>query len=143
MTADCLPVLFCNQQGTAIAAAHAGWRGLHAGILEHTATALNCPTSDIMAWFGVAISVAHFEVGSEVRDAFIFAQAEAKNAFVPSANAGKWLADIYLLARLRLQAMGVTKITGGNDCSYKNAEQFYSYRRETKTGRMASLIWMV
>jgi YfiH family protein len=143
MTADCLPVLFCNQQGTAVAAAHAGWRGLHAGILEQTAMSLNYPIKDIMAWFGVAISVAHFEVGSEVRDAFVSVQAEAKHAFIPSANAGKWLADIYLLARLRLQAIGVNSITGGNDCSYRNKEQFYSYRRETKTGRMASLIWMV
>ena len=142
MTADCLPVLFCNQQGTAIAAAHAGWRGLHAGILEQTVKALNCPAEEVMAWFGVAIGAEYFEVGDEVREAFVSVQVEAEKAFVPSVNAGKWLADIYLLARLRLQAIGVRKITGGEYCSYKDKERFYSYRREAKTGRMASLIWM-
>ena len=142
MTADCLPVLFCNQQGTAIAAAHAGWRGLHAGILEQTVKALNCPAEEVMAWFGVAIGEEYFEVGDEVREAFVSVQVEAEKAFVPSVNAGKWLADIYLLARLCLQAIGVRKITGGEYCSYKDKERFYSYRREAKTGRMASLIWM-
>lgn len=142
MTADCLPVLFCNQQGTAIAAAHAGWRGLHAGILEHSAKSLNCPPEEVMAWFGVAISAAHFEVGSEVREAFISVQAEAHCAFVPSINKGKWLADIYLLARLRLEAIGVKNISGGEYCSYADSQRFYSYRREPKTGRMVSLIWM-
>lgn len=143
MTADCLPVLFCNQQGTAIAAAHAGWRGLHAGVLEQTVKSLNCPASEVMAWFGVAISVQHFEVGSEVRDAFISVQSEAAHAFIPSEHPDKWRADIYYLARLRLQAIGVTKITGGEACSYEDKERFYSYRREAKTGRMASLIWRV
>ncbi|MCK5895497.1 MAG: peptidoglycan editing factor PgeF [Cocleimonas sp.] len=142
MTADCLPVLFCNQQGTAIAAAHAGWRGLHAGILEQTAMSLGCPTSEVMAWFGVAIGAAYFEVGSEVRDAFITVQEDAKKAFVATNNNGKWMADIYLLARLRLEAVGVTQITGGDYCSYQHKERFYSYRREAKTGRMASLIWL-
>lgn len=142
MTADCLPVLFCNQQGTAVAAAHAGWRGLHVGILEQTVKSLNCPANEVMAWFGVAIGAEYFEVGDEVREAFVSVQAEAEKAFVPSANAGKWLADIYLLARLRLQAIGVNKISGGEYCSYKDKERFYSYRREAKTGRMASLIWM-
>jgi len=142
MTADCLPVLFCNSQGTAIAAVHAGWRGLQAGILEHTAKSLNCPTEEIMAWFGAAIGAAHFEVGSEVRDAFISAQAKAHNAFVPSTNKDKWFADIYLLARLRLEAIGVKNISGGEYCSYADERRFYSYRREAKTGRMVSLIWM-
>ena len=142
MTADCLPVLFCNQNGTAIAAAHAGWRGLHAGVLEQTVSSLNCPANEVMAWFGVAIGSDYFEVGGEVREAFISVQDAAENAFVPSANAGKWLANIYLLARLRLQAIGVTTISGGEYCSYQDKKHFYSYRREAKTGRMASLIWM-
>jgi YfiH family protein len=142
MTADCLPVLFCNQQGTAIAAAHAGWRGLHKGILEHTAKSLNCPTEEIMAWFGVAIGAAHFEVGSEVRAAFTSVQAKAHAAFMPSTNKGKWLADIYLLARLRLESIGLKNISGGEYCSYTDQQHFYSYRREAKTGRMVSLIWM-
>jgi YfiH family protein len=143
MTADCLPVLFCNRQGTSIAAAHAGWRGLHAGILEQTVKSLNCPASEVITWLGAAISTQHFEVGSEVRKAFISAQSEASNAFTPSINTGKWLADIYYLARLRLQSIGVTNITGGEECTYTDKERFYSYRRETKTGRMVSLIWMV
>lgn len=143
MTADCLPVLFCNQQGTSIAAAHAGWRGLHAGILEQTVKSLNCPASEVIAWFGAAISAQYFEVGAEVREAFISAQSEASHCFVPSINTDKWLADIYYLARLRLQAIGVTQITGGEACTYHDKERFYSYRREAKTGRMVSLIWRV
>ena len=142
MTADCLPVLFCNTQGTAVAAAHAGWRGLHAGVLEQTVKSLNCSTRDIIAWLGVAIGPDNFEVGSEVRDAFITERTSAKSAFVPSLNNDKWLADIYQLARLRLEAMGITKIYGGGQCTFADSDRFYSYRREAKTGRMASLIWM-
>jgi len=143
MTADCLPVLFCNQQGTVVAAAHAGWRGLHEGVLEHTVKSMNCLTSEVIVWLGAAISAQHFEVGAEVREAFISVQNEATKAFIPSANKGKWLADIYYLARLRLQAIGVTKITGGETCTYSNEKLFYSYRREAKTGRMVSLIWRI
>ena len=142
MTADCLPVLFCNTQGTAVAAAHAGWRGLHAGVLEETVKSLNCTNSDVIAWLGVAIGPKNFEVGSEVREAFIAEQTEASSAFTPSSNKGKWLANIYQLARLRLEAIGVTKIYGGGKCSFADDARFYSYRREAKTGRMASLIWM-
>ena len=143
MTADCLPVLFCNRQGTVVAAAHAGWRGLHAGVLEQTVKSMNCLRSDVIAWLGAAISSQHFEVGAEVREAFISVQKEAIKAFIPSANKGKWLADIYYLARLRLQAIGVTQITGGESCTYHHEKLFYSYRREAKTGRMASLIWRI
>jgi len=142
MTADCLPVLFCNTKGTAVAAAHAGWRGLHAGVLEETVKSLNCHSTDVIAWLGVAIGAKNFEVGSEVRDAFIAEQTAVNNAFTPSSNKGKWLADIYQLARLRLEAIGVTQIYGGGECSFKDKDRFYSYRREAKTGRMASLIWM-
>ncbi|HIO93043.1 MAG TPA: peptidoglycan editing factor PgeF [Leucothrix mucor] len=142
MTADCLPVLFCNTQGTAVAAAHAGWRGLDAGVLEQTVKSLNSSSADVIAWLGVAIGPESFEVGSEVREAFIAKQATASQAFIPSKNEGKWLANIYQLARLRLEAMGVTKIYGGGECSFKDKARFYSYRREAKTGRMASVIWM-
>ena len=142
MTADCLPVLFCNTKGTTVAAAHAGWRGLHAGVLEETVKSLNCTHSDVVAWLGVAIGPKNFEVGSEVREAFISKQASASHAFSPSLNKGKWLADIYQLAHLRLEAIGVTQIYGGGECSFEDESRFYSYRRETKTGRMASLIWM-
>ncbi len=142
MTADCLPVLFCNTQGTAVAAAHAGWRGLHAGVLEKTVESLHCENSDVLAWLGVAIGPKNFEVGAEVREAFIAKHKLASNAFTPSSNKGKWLADIYQLARLRLEAIGVTNIYGGGECSFADNARFYSYRREPKTGRMASVIWM-
>ncbi len=143
MTADCLPVLFCDKAGTRVAAAHAGWRGLEAGVLERTVTALQCDPGDIMAWLGPAIGATAFEVGDEVRAAFMQHDAQAALAFSTTAQQGKWLADIYLLARQRLQAVGVTAISGGDYCTYSDAERFFSYRRDGQTGRMASLIWMV
>lgn len=142
MTADCLPVLFCNKQGTAVGAAHAGWRGLQAGVLEATVKALHCDNADVMAWMGAAIGPDHFEVGAEVREAFISAQADAVDAFKLSNNE-KWLANIYQLATLRLQAIGVTKIYGGSECTYSDSTRFFSYRKAHKTGRMASLIWII
>lgn len=142
MTADCLPVLFCDRAGTRVAAAHAGWRGLHAGVLEASINAMGCEPAEILAWLGPAIGPQAFEVGGEVREAFIAEQVEAVNAFTPSANAGKWLADIYQLARLRLARAGVTAVYGGDYCTFSDGEQFYSYRRDGQTGRMASIIWL-
>ena len=142
MTADCLPVLFCDRAGTRVAAAHAGWRGLHAGVLEESIDAMGCEPAEILAWLGPAIGPTAFEVGGEVRDAFLAEQAEAVAAFVPSPNEGKWLADIYRLARLRLARAGVTAIYGGECCTFSDSEQFYSYRRDGQTGRMASLVWL-
>jgi YfiH family protein len=142
MTADCLPVLFCDRAGTRVAAAHAGWRGLHAGVLEKSIAAMGCEPAEILAWLGPAIGPAAFEVGGEVREAFVAEQAEAVAAFVPSASEGKWLADIYQLARLRLARAGVTAIYGGECCTFSDSEQFYSYRRDGQTGRMASIIWL-
>lgn len=142
MTADCLPVLFCNRAGTVVAAAHAGWRGLHAGVLEASMTAMGCDPAEVLAWLGPAIGPDAFEVGSEVRAAFIAEQAEASEAFKPSVNADKWLADIYQLARLRLRRAGVSAIYGGEFCTVGDATRFYSYRRDGQTGRMASLIWL-
>ena len=107
LTADCLPVLFCDRAGTVVAAAHAGWRGLQGGVLEASIRAMGCDPRDLLAWLGPAIGPAAFEVGGEVRDAFMAEQAEAEAAFEPSPNEGKWLADIYLLARLRLARAGV------------------------------------
>ena len=141
MTADCLPVLFCNKAGTVVAASHAGWRGLHAGILEKTIESMHDLPENIMAWLGPAIGVTAFEVGSEVRQAFIDMQAQAEQAFTKKDN-GKWLADIYLLAKQRLNAAGVTDVYGGGECTYSNNQRYYSYRKEAKTGRLASLIWM-
>jgi len=143
MTADCLPVLFCNRQGTVAAAAHAGWRGLEAGVLESTIQAMDCQAEDILVWMGAAIGPQHFEVSDEVREAFVQAQPAAKQAF-KAHGTGKWLADLYSLARLRLERFGIASenVYGGTHCTYAQADQFYSYRREARTGRMAALIWL-
>ena len=141
MTADCLPVLFCDRAGTVVGAAHAGWRGLADGILEHTVAAMQVPPGHIMAWLGPAIGPAQFEVGDEVRAIFVGDSAAASAAFEPG-KPGKWLADIYQLARLRLARLGVHQVYGGGLCTYTDAARFYSYRRDGITGRMASLIWL-
>ncbi len=141
LTADCLPVLFCTVDATVIAAAHAGWRGLAAGVLEQTVEMMERPSRQIMAWLGPAIGPRAYEVGDEVRRVFVAASPQSAAAF-KGAGAGKWLMDIYALARLRLQRVGVTRIYGGDLCTYTDAERFYSYRRDGVTGRMASLIWM-
>lgn len=141
MTADCLPVLFCNRAGTRVAAAHAGWRGLANGVLEATLDSLEVPGDEILAWLGPAIGPQAFEVGPEVRDVFIAQLPQAAQAFVPSHNAGKFLADIYALARLRLAARGVTAVYGGGLCTVTDP-RFFSYRRNPRTGRFASLIWI-
>ncbi|MHB1331058.1 MAG: peptidoglycan editing factor PgeF [Sulfuriferula sp.] len=141
LTADCLPVLFCDVEGNVVAAAHAGWRGLLGGMLEATVAAMHVPGADVMAWLGPAIGAQAFEVGDEVRDAFIAEHPAASAAFVAH-RPGKWLADIYALARMRLQRFGVTRIYGGGACTYTEFARFYSYRRDGVTGRMASLIWL-
>lgn len=142
LTADCLPVLFCDRRGTRVAAAHAGWRGLAAGVLDASVLAMQCEPSEVLAWLGPAIGPHAFEVGDEVRDVFLSDLPEAEPAFVQG-QSGKWLADIYLLARLRLMRAGVTAVHGGGFCTYSDRERFYSYRRDGVTGRMASLIWKV
>lgn len=144
LTADCLPVLFCDAAGSVVAAAHAGWRGLAAGVLEETLAAMSRPPGEVLAWLGPAIGPAAFEVGEEVRAAFgAPADAEAARAFVPAALPGKWLGDLYALARLRLARAGVVQVFGGDHCTWTDEERFFSYRREHRTGRMASLIWTV
>lgn len=140
MTADCLPVLFCNLQGTQVAAAHAGWRGLCDGVLEQTLAHFANP-SEVMVWFGPAIGPGSFEVGAEVRRAFMQKNAGANLAFVPQGE-GKYLANIYLLARQRLLAAGVTRFYGGEHCTVSEPALFFSYRRDGQTGRMASCIWL-
>lgn len=141
MTADCLPVLFCDVDGKMVAAAHAGWRGLLNGVLENTVSQFSCSADHILAWLGPAIGPQQFEVGSEVFDAFCSHSAEAGQAFSPH-RSGHYLADIYLLARQRLNRLGVEKIYGGEHCTVTEADQFFSYRRDGDTGRMASLIWI-
>lgn len=141
MTADCLPVLFCNRAGTRIAAAHAGWRGLSAGILESTLAALVDPPGELMAWLGPAIGPDAFEVGNEVRAAFIAANPEAETHFETS-RSGHWFADLYGLARQRLKNAGLYTISGGHYCTFAEADRFFSYRRDGVTGRMATLVWL-
>jgi len=141
MTADCLPALFCDRAGTRVAAAHAGWRGLAAGVLEATLDTLDVAPAEVIVWLGPAIGQQAFEVGPEVRETFVAQLAQAEQAFVPSHNPGKFMADIYSLARLRLAARGVTAVYGGDYCTVSDA-RFYSYRRSPRTGRFASLIWL-
>lgn len=141
MTADCLPTLFCNRAGTRVAAAHAGWRGLAAGVLEATLDSLDVPADEVLVWLGPAIGPKAFEVGPEVREVFINQLPEAAEAFVPSNNAGKFMADIYQLARLRLAERGVTAVYGGGFCTVSDP-RFFSYRRASRTGRFASLVWL-
>ncbi|MGB7651353.1 MAG: peptidoglycan editing factor PgeF, partial [Gallionella sp.] len=171
MTADCLPILLCDTQGTVVAAVHAGWRGLAAGVIEATVSAMQTqdfveasPAREstqqpmqIMAWLGPAISQAAFEVGAEVRDIFVAQNPANAAAFTPSPPQGegwgegasgehsatqKFHADLYALARLRLQALGITQIYGGERCTYTESDTFFSYRRDGVTGRMASFIWL-
>ncbi len=141
MTADCLPVLFCDRAGTVVAAAHAGWRGLLAGVLEQTLAAMGCPAETVLAWLGPAIGPDNFEVGDEVRAAFVAGNAEAAAAFRPAGD-GKWLADLYALARQRLSSVGVAGVYGGDGCTFAERDRFFSYRRDGVTGRQASLIWL-
>lgn len=141
LTADCLPILLCDTAGTVVAAAHAGWRGLANGVIEATVSAMGVPGERLMAWLGPAIGPHSFEVGDEVRAAFLVQSAQAANAFAPRSD-GKWLCDLYTLAAQRLSALGVCRITGAEFCTVRESERFFSYRRAGATGRMASLIWL-
>ncbi len=142
LTADCLPVLFCDRQGTRVAAAHGGWRGLAAGILGNTLAAMRCNPGDVMAWLGPAIGPQAFEVGPEVRAAFVDRRPEAADAFEPG-KGDRFHCDIHALARTQLRSAGVREIHGGGFCTFNDAERFYSYRRDGgRTGRMASLVWL-
>jgi len=141
MTADCLPVLFCNRDGTRVAAAHAGWRGLAAGVLVNTVQALKCLPSELIAWIGPAIGPAAFEVGDEVRTTFI--DSDAVNAACFTRNSReRWMADLYQLACNELARLGVQDIFVEQACTVTDASQFFSYRRDGQTGRMASMIWL-
>jgi YfiH family protein len=145
MTADCLPVLMCDRRGRGVAAAHAGWRGLAAGVIEATAKRLcqrlDCDAGELLVWLGPAIGPQAFEVGSEVRDAFTANDTAAGQAFIAN-RPGHWLADIYLLARQALRRQGIEAVYGGGRCTYNEVENFFSFRRNSTTGRMASLIWL-
>lgn len=140
LTADCLPVLFCNTAGSEVAAAHAGWRGLAAGMLEATVTAMQSSPTELMAWLGPAAGRERYEVGEEVRQAFLAVDAAAVSAFTPT-RPGHYRIDMPAIARQRLAACGVMQVYGGEHCTLADI-RFYSHRREQRTGRMASLIWM-
>jgi YfiH family protein len=142
-TADCLPVLLCDRAGKVVAAAHAGWRGLAGGVLENTVARMRMAgADDIMAWLGPAIGPRSFEVGGEVRAAFGARDPAAASAFSGQPATGKYLADLYLLARMSLGRAGVERVYGGGRCTVQEAHDFYSFRRDRATGRMASLIWL-
>ncbi len=141
MTADCLPLLLCDRGGQVVAALHAGWRGLADGVIEACVARMGRPAAELMAWLGPAIGPRAFEVGGEVRQRFLACDPAAAAAFEPTL-AGRWLADIYLLARQRLQRAGVEEVYGGQRCTYEERDHFFSYRRDGVTGRMASLIWI-
>jgi YfiH family protein len=141
LTADCLPLLLCDAAGTVVAAAHAGWRGLAAGVIESTVAAMERPGEELLAWLGPAIGPQAFEVGDEVRAACVAHDAQAAQAFTPH-GPGKWMCDIYELARQRLHALGVRRVTSADFCTASDEARFYSYRRDGATGRMASCIWL-
>ncbi len=141
MTADCLPLLFCDTEGKQVAAAHAGWRGLLDGVLKTTVEQFHGERSDILAWLGPAIGAQQFEVGKEVFEAFCERYPDAHAAFTP-VDASHYLADIYLLAQQQLHALGISAIYGGEHCTFSESGRFFSYRRDGVTGRMASLIWI-
>ncbi len=141
MTADCLPLLLCDRAGRRVAAIHAGWRGLCSGIIEKCIQQMGVPSEQLLVWLGPAIGSSDFQVGAEVRDAFISHDASASKAFVQQ-DQQHWLADLYQLARQRLLSQGVDAIYGGEYCTFQQPELFFSYRRERVTGRMASLIWL-
>ena len=141
LTADCLPVLLCDRGGSVCAAVHAGWRGLHRGVIEAALARLGRPPAAVLAWLGPAIGQRRFEVGPEVRAAFLAQDAGVADAFRPGAG-DRWLADLYALAHRRLTAAGVEQVSGGGLCTASDAARFYSYRRDGRTGRMATLIWL-
>ncbi len=141
LTADCLPVFLANADGTRVGVAHAGWRGMAAGVLENAVRALQTPPGEVMAWMGPAIGPDAFEVGPEVREAFIGRNPAAESAF-RSHRAGKFMADLYALARIRLAAAGVASIHGGGFCTFHEKERFFSYRRAQHSGRMGAFIWI-
>ena len=140
--ADCMPVLFAARDGTAVGAAHAGWRGLSGSVLENTVAAMGTDPSEIVAWMGPRIGPKAFEVGEEVRDAFLRHDVRAAAHFLPRQTPGKFLCDMYAIARLRLKALGIDKVSGGNYCTFSQPDLFFSHRRNPLTGRMAAFVWI-
>jgi YfiH family protein len=140
LTADCLPIVFATDRGDRVAAAHAGWRGLAAGVIGATVSALGTPPEQLIAWLGPAIGPGHFEVGEEVREAMLKADSGASEAFKLGTR-GRFMADLGLLARRQLKNLGVERVFGGGECTYAHPERYFSHRRDGVTGRQATLIW--
>jgi polyphenol oxidase len=140
LTADCLPIALSTESGDRVAAAHGGWRGLAAGVIQSTVRSMGVAPGRLLAWLGPAISAKHFEVGAEVRDAFLRRDLQAADAFQPNAR-GRFMADLAMLARLELNRLGVVRVYGGGECTYARADRYFSYRRDGVTGRQATLIW--
>ena len=148
LTADCLPVFIAARDGGEVAMAHAGWRGLVAGILEHTVASCSTPAREMVAWLGPAIGACHFEVGSDVKESFIAIaqspedQEALEKCFTASENPGKYLSDLYGIAKFKLTQLGIDRICGGDYCTFCEPELFYSFRRDGITGRMVSIIYI-
>ena len=140
LTADCMPVVFAAEDGSEVGAAHAGWRGLSAGVLEATVAAMQAPAERIVAWLGPAAGPQAYEIGQEVFDAFMSLDAVAASAFTAT-RPGHWRVDLYALARMRLQAAGVNHVHGGGLCTISDPQRFFSHRRDQRSGRMATLVW--
>src|SRR5581483_3674946 len=145
LVADCLPVLLCDRNGSRVAVAHAGWRGLSAGILEATVAQMSAPADQLLAYLGPAIGPSAFEVGADVHGAFTAGDAHAESCFVPAARSStgepKWFADLFGLARRRLRVLGISAVFGETQCTYTDAARYFSYRRDGRSGRQAALIW--
>lgn len=141
MAADCMPILFAAEDASAVGAAHAGWRGLSTGVIEATVARMDVPPPSLLAWLGPAIGPRAYEVGDEVRAAFLERDADAASAFTAT-RPGHWLLDLYAVARQRLAALGVERVSGGGHCTYTEAARFFSYRRDRATERMAALVWI-
>ena len=140
LTADCLPVVFAARDGSEIAAAHAGWPGLSAGMLEATVAAMRTPAARVQAWIGPAAGPQRYEIGEEVRERFIAHDPRAVSAFVAT-RPGHWLVDLFAIARMRLAHAGITRVYGGDLCTISDPQRFFSHRRDARTGRMATLVW--
>jgi YfiH family protein len=142
LTADCLPVLLAASSGDGVGAAHAGWRGLCAGVIEATVAAMRSPPGEMLAWLGPAIGPGHFEIGPDVREALLRGDPGAEAAFQSNAR-GRFMADLFALARRRLASVGVERVYGGGECTYSQADKYFSHRRDGRTGRQATLIWLI
>ena len=143
LTADCLPVVLCDQSGTRVGIAHAGWRGLAAGVIARCVGAMDRHGGELLAWLGPAIGPEAYEVGPDVREAILRAQPEARSAFAPApSGSDRWLADLYAVAVQQLESLGIDRIYGGGFCTFRDEVRFFSYRRDGTTGRFATLVWI-